>query len=81
MIKMFRVPVESEMLFQTSLVDREINEMMNMRRVKKVLQQTGNNDAQAEPMEKVEPGHVARRPLESGDIWYDVLIFLNYNHL
>ena len=68
MIKIFRIPADSEMLFQTSLIERELNEMMNMRRVKKVLEQS--NEIHAETNVKIKPGQVFRRPIESGDIWY-----------
>ncbi|KAI8842972.1 hypothetical protein BC829DRAFT_297983 [Chytridium lagenaria] len=67
MIKMFRVPLESDLLFQHSLVEREISEIMQSSRRRKEM---------ITPAKVVEPSqgqienknHVPRRPIEDGDV-------------
>ncbi|TPX73208.1 hypothetical protein CcCBS67573_g05519 [Chytriomyces confervae] len=68
MIKVFRVPLESEMLYQNSLVEREILELMDSRKKKNV---PASSDADAETKSNEAPlgkGHVRQRAIEEGDM-------------
>ncbi|KAJ3250981.1 E3 ubiquitin-protein ligase Zswim2 [Chytriomyces hyalinus] len=68
MIKVFRVPLESEMLYQNSLVEREILELMDSRKKKNV---PASSDADAETKSNEAPlgkGHVRQRAIEEGDV-------------
>ncbi|KAJ3107450.1 E3 ubiquitin-protein ligase Zswim2 [Phlyctochytrium planicorne] len=67
MVKMFRVPLESELLFQQSLVEREIGEIMRSRKRKElpVIAPKAENDTPP----TANKDHVPRRPIEEGDVW------------
>ncbi|KAJ3321190.1 E3 ubiquitin-protein ligase Zswim2 [Boothiomyces sp. JEL0866] len=64
LLKLFKVDPASEILYQTSLVDREINEILGGRLRKKpvVVERV------ASVQEIVDDGKVNQRPVESGDI-------------
>ncbi|KAJ1540816.1 hypothetical protein HK405_011066, partial [Cladochytrium tenue] len=70
MIKMFRVPAESELLYQTSLVEREVAELLDRRRAKSIapLESDPSSAARASATTKAPPGQVARRPVDPGDV-------------
>ncbi|KAI9343562.1 hypothetical protein BDR26DRAFT_858332 [Obelidium mucronatum] len=61
MIKVFRLPIDSEILFQNALIEREILELMEARKKKVTLE-----DKAAE--ETLEKGTVRQRAIEEGDI-------------
>ncbi|KAJ3065367.1 E3 ubiquitin-protein ligase Zswim2 [Podochytrium sp. JEL0797] len=68
MLKVFRISTESEILFQNSLVEREIAELMESRkaRVSSLTETDSNEDKVLEP--RLEKGTVRQRGIEEGDI-------------
>ncbi|KAI8615832.1 hypothetical protein BC830DRAFT_256731 [Chytriomyces sp. MP71] len=70
MIKVFRVSLESDVLYQNSLVEREIAELMDSRRRRKILPES--SDSTVSDIKQNEApllkGHVRQRPIEDGDI-------------
>ncbi|KAI9338708.1 hypothetical protein DFJ73DRAFT_962063, partial [Zopfochytrium polystomum] len=69
MIKMFQVPLGSEILYQTSLVEREIAEILQWRKVKpKAEVDLLKRESSTEKLEDLPPGHVPVRPIEPGDV-------------
>jgi E3 ubiquitin-protein ligase ZSWIM2 len=66
MLKVFHTSLSSETLYQTSLVDREIEEMINNRNKKRKVKK--EPIIAADPKEKKEEDLVAPRQIEDGDI-------------
>ncbi|KAJ3293190.1 E3 ubiquitin-protein ligase Zswim2 [Rhizoclosmatium sp. JEL0117] len=66
MIKVFRISPENEMLYQNSLIEREIIELMESRKKKNPIATSVTEEKETEaPLEK---GTVRQRPIEEGDI-------------
>ncbi|KAJ3405146.1 E3 ubiquitin-protein ligase Zswim2, partial [Chytridiales sp. JEL 0842] len=69
MVKIFRVPQESEVLWQLSLVEREVTELLQLRPKKKQGSLPEKEHiAKEDEKQSVPPGCVSRRPIEDGDI-------------